>query len=98
MPSKRFFTANFMLRIWAYGLGMLRGAAYRVANWADLVDYWHKDLKDLFITFDSMQELKEIVGRKPEEFETKRREGIVHWESVRTKGLAKWRQILLDNL
>jgi hypothetical protein len=66
---------------------------YLGPNWETFMDYYHEDLKDLFYTFDSYDELRELLTRPVFDIKNLKRKQVEKYHEIRLKSLHQWSRV-----
>ncbi|KAJ3010726.1 UNVERIFIED_CONTAM: hypothetical protein HDU68_002007 [Siphonaria sp. JEL0065] len=85
VPSKRLFVKELEGYIIEGG---------RVPNWQNYVEYWYEDMRDFVYTFDSVEELQNMLERPILDTRNIREHGEGTWKLWNHKALSSWEDVL----
>ena len=70
-------------------------ATFKIGDdWYKYIEFYNDDLKEFFYTFDSLEELKEILARDVIDTRNVREKAPLKWKEIQAEGLKKWKEIL----
>ena len=67
-------------------------------DWHTFIEFYHPDLKECFYTFDSIENLIEILENPVIDLRNIRDKCKNLMKSMQTDGLKKWKKILIDDM